>query len=175
MDWSYPSNPQGVESVWLPNAYLESVLAAFQPRQGDQTAHEILRGHTCSVQAPQNHVPDEPIWPSRPRELPFPFHLSDTSPTCAPLVAQPRPATPRPYANSYTSVGDYAQSFFHPEDDKPDVSRSLQGYLPIPDGRQSSHSELAANLDFLVEVSKGPPTSKGRHDAHKHHGQTLGG
>ena len=126
---------------------------------------------------------ERPTWhlsqrPSRPRELPFPFLPLDASPVDTPLATQPRPTTPSTYANSYTSVGDYAQSFYHPKDDRPDVSRSLQGYLPIPDGRQSSYSELAANVEFLVGVSKEAQTLRGLQDVGRaivEHGSSAGG
>jgi hypothetical protein len=143
----------------------------------------MLRGHICTGQSLQNYVQEEPIVrcrlafssllkrltlystqrPSRPRELPFSFLPSKTPPVNTRLAAQPRPVTSRPYGNSYTSVGDYAPSFYHPKDVEPDVPHSLQVYLPIPDDHESSYSELAANLNFLGEVSKGAPT--GRYDA----------
>ncbi|KAJ3544326.1 hypothetical protein NMY22_g2813 [Coprinellus aureogranulatus] len=162
MDASYllDSNHYANDSIWLPNAYLQSILEAFEPRRGDQTVREIIADKSSlsasySTGGPlkQVVVQEEPIRPSRPRELP-PAFISSAPPGSSAITSAPD-ADPFPFdqVDSYNSLGYYAQSFYIQDRPEEDRLSAFQSH-PSPEAKESAYSELAANLQFLADISK---------------------
>ncbi|KAJ3506838.1 hypothetical protein NMY22_g17119 [Coprinellus aureogranulatus] len=148
------------DSIWLPNAYLQSILEAFEPRRGDQTVREIIAeksslsaSYSTAGPLKQVVVQEEPIRPSRPREL-SPAFISSAPPGSSAITSAPD-ADPFPFdqVDSYNSLGYYAQSFYIQDQSQEDVLSTFQSH-PSPEAQQSAYSELAVNLQFLADISQ---------------------